>query len=57
MLLRLSGIQERIENDFPNEWEATTRWSPESRYLSVGRIDDAGCLRMLEAVAALLEVI
>ena len=54
MLLHLSGIEVRIDNEFPNAWEAVETWRPEWRYLPVGKTDEGRCSAMLGAVAILM---
>ena len=57
ILLRLSGIQGRVEDDFPDEWETASCWRSEWRYLAVGSVDEEQCLELIEAVAVLMEVV
>ena len=57
VLLRLSGIENRIRAEFVAEWVAVAAWDPEARYRPVGTatMPDAGL--MIESTKRLLGAI
>jgi len=39
VLLRLSGLEQRIKAEHLSEWSLIAKWDPEARYKAVGRAD------------------
>src|SRR5258706_5932236 len=57
VLLRLSGQEERIKEEYISEWSAVATWDPETRYKAVGRLADDDVDAMLVSVIRLLDVL
>src|SRR5918992_4827142 len=57
VLLRLSGVENRIRMEFVTEWQAVTDWDPEVRYQAVGTASQRNAMLMIEATIALLRVL
>lgn len=54
VLLRLSGIEEKIKTTFLAEWSAVVQWNPESRYSPIGNAKPSDAALMLSSTRALL---
>ena len=54
VLLRLSGIEDRINRDLLKEWSVVAQWSPESRYRPIGSATLAEATLMVESTTTLL---
>ena len=57
MLLHLSGQETRIVSDFSGAWSEVLKWNSAARYLAAGSTNRDNCLKMLDAVALLVEEI
>jgi hypothetical protein len=57
VLLRLSGIEDRIKVEFATQWPIVSIWNPEARYLTVGTTSEQDAMLMIEATLALLRVL
>jgi HEPN domain-containing protein len=57
VLLRLSGIEDRIKTDFAAEWRTAATWNPEARYLAVGATSEQDAMLMIRATITLLRVL
>lgn len=57
MLLHLSGQEARIVSDFSGAWSEVLKWNSAARYLAAGSTNLDNCLKMLDAVALLVEAI
>ena len=57
VLLEFSGIKNRVNSERADAWKAVKVWGPDWRYLPVNSANNDTCSKMIDAVAALLEVI
>ncbi len=57
VLLKFSGIQEKIKLNYRAEWSIISSWSPENRYKPLGTETRQTTENMLNAVSSLLKVI
>lgn len=57
VLLRFSGIEDRIKRKHLSEWSLVLDWNPEKRYQSIGQATEQQATEMLKAAKRLLEVI
>ena len=57
VLLSLSGIREKILNEYSTEWTDVSKWSPEMRYLPVGTNRQSDVLEMIEGTKVLVKVL
>ena len=57
VLLRLSGINERIRRAYAAQWMVVESWDPESRYNPIGTIDRRQTSDLIEATRQLLRAI
>ena len=57
VLLEFSGIKNRVNAERADAWKAVKGWGPDWRYLPVNSAKDDTCSKMIDAVAALLEII
>ena len=57
VLLSLSGIREKILNEYSTEWTDVSKWSPEMRYLPVGTTRQSDVLEMIEGTKVLVKVL
>ena len=57
ILLRLSGLENKIRTGFAAEWVIMETWEPESRYHAIGTTSLSEAARMIAAVKTLLRVI
>ena len=57
VLLSLSGIREKIINEYSTEWTDVSKWSPEMRYLPVGTTRQSDVLEMIEGTKVLVKVL
>jgi HEPN domain-containing protein len=54
VLLRLSGVEERIKTILMTEWSAVAAWDPEARYKPIGSATKQAAELMLASVRVLL---
>lgn len=57
VLLRFSGIEERIKRKYLSEWSVVLVWNPEKRYQSIGQSTAQQATDMLTAAKRLLKVL
>ena len=57
ILLRFSGIESRIEQNYAWDWSVVIAWNPEKRYQSVGQSSEQQATDMLICTKRLLAVI
>ena len=57
VLLRLSGMENRIKVDFAAEWTVVAAWNPEMRYQAVDATSQRNAAVMVEATTTLLRVL
>ncbi len=57
VLLRLSGVETRIFNQYLTEWSIVTKWSPETRYNPIGTAKSKDVFNMIEAAKALMKIL
>ena len=57
VLLTLSGIVEKISNNYSAEWSIVSKWNPENRYKKIGSETKQTACNMINAVEDLLKVI
>ena len=57
VLLRFSGIEDRIKRKHMSEWSVVLDWNPEKRYQSVGQSTKQQSTDMLTSAKRLLAVI
>lgn len=56
-LLHLSGIEEKIKDDYLTEWSVVKIWNPEDRYKVVGTMTQADATDFLKATQTLLKLL
>ena len=56
VLLTLSGIEEKVKNQYFAEWSFVNLWNPESRYNLVGSISSQDARNMLSSAEKLLKI-
>ena len=57
VLLKFSGVEERVTAERPAEWSVVADWDPEKRYQAVGLLAPQQAADMLTSVQRLLEVL
>ena len=57
ILLRFSGIEDRIKQKYMSEWSKVLDWNPEKRYQSIGQSTQQQATDMLTCAKRLLAVI
>ena len=57
VLLRLSGQEARVKQQYFSDWSTVAVWRPESRYRAIGSATLADGKTMLVSVEALLKII
>lgn len=57
ILLKLSGIEDKVRQNYLVEWSLVTNWNPELRYEPVGTKSDADSLEMLNVTKLLIKVL
>lgn len=57
ILLRFSGIEDRIRRKYLTEWSVLLDWNPEKRYQSIGQSTQQQATDMLTCAKRLLAVI
>ncbi len=57
VLLNLSGVREKILDEYSTEWTDVSKWSPEMRYLPVGTTRQSDVLKMIEGTRVLVKVL
>ena len=57
ILLRLSGIEDRIITRYKSEWIVVLRWDPETRYQTAGHSTDQQANEMIASAARLLDAL
>ena len=57
VLLRLSGIEERIKTTLITEWSAVAAWDPEARYKPIGSATRQAAELMIASARVLLRVL
>lgn len=57
ILLRFSGIEDRIKGKYVSEWSVVLTWNPEKRYQSIGQSSPQQAADMLSSAKRLLAAI
>lgn len=57
VLLKLSGLESKIQTHYAAEWTVVAAWEPELRYQAIGTINQAKVAGLIAATQALLKVI
>jgi len=57
VLLKLSGVSEKIKTTYLTEWSAVATWDPEARYNPVGTARDADARLLVQAAKQLLKAL
>ncbi len=57
VLLRLSGVEEKIKTEFLSEWSSLADWNPESRYEPIGTAKSQDVEIMINSAKKLLEIL
>jgi hypothetical protein len=57
VLLRLSGIEDRIRSSYSGEWMVVSTWNPEFRYNPIGTADQGATFDLITATRTLLQAI
>lgn len=57
ILLRFSGIEDRIKRKYLSEWSVVLNWNPEKRYQSIGQSTPQQAADMLTSAKRLLAAI
>jgi len=57
VLLRFSGVEDRIKTDFFAEWSAVAQWDPETRYKAVGHATKEDALLMIASARRLVRIL
>ena len=57
VLLRFSGVEDRVRTKHVLEWSEVTRWNPERRYQAIGASTAREAAFMVKCVERLLEVL
>jgi HEPN domain-containing protein len=57
ILLRFSGIEDRIKRKHLSEWSLVLDWNPEKRYQSIGQSTEQQATEMLTSAKRLLKLI
>lgn len=57
VLLRLSGVENRIRTAFTNEWSVVAEWDPEARYEPIGSASEEDARLMIESTGILLRTL
>lgn len=54
ILLRLTGLEDKIKSELLEEWSIVRVWNPESRYNPVGNVSLPDAMQMIRSTKALL---
>lgn len=57
VLLRLSGVEEKIKTEFLSEWSSLADWNPESRYEPIGTAKSQDVEIMINSAKKFLEIL
>jgi HEPN domain-containing protein len=57
ILLRFSGVEERIKRRYLTEWSIVLDWNPDKRYQSIGQSTQQQATDMLTCAKRLVEVL
>jgi hypothetical protein len=57
LLLRLSGVADRIKTNYFAEWSAVAAWTPEKRYQHIGQSTPQQAADMVRCAKRLLETL
>ena len=57
ILLKLSGIEDKIKRNFLADWSVAATWDPEARYKPVGTATQGDALAIIESTRILLRFI
>jgi HEPN domain-containing protein len=57
VLLRFSGIEDRVMAKHLTDWAVVRAWNPEQRYQAIGRVPSHQASSMVSCVKRLLEVL
>jgi len=57
ILLKLSGVKEKIKKNFFSAWSVVTTWEPEARYRLIGSATEQNAKLMIEATKLLLRAL
>jgi HEPN domain-containing protein len=57
VLLKFSGVEERVTAKRPAEWSVVADWDPEKRYQAVGALKPLEAEQMVKYVERLLETL
>ncbi|MGH9832431.1 MAG: HEPN domain-containing protein [Blastocatellia bacterium] len=57
ILLKLSGLENKIQAGYAAEWLVVAEWEPESRYHAIGMTSQSDAAQMIAAAKTLLRVI
>lgn len=57
VLLKFSGVEERIRAKHAAEWNVVAGWDPEKRYQAIGTLNPLEAEKMVKCVEMLLEVL
>ena len=56
-LLSLTGYEQQIRANHPNDWSEVAQWNPEVRYTSVGAVSPQAAMDRVTSTARLLTVL
>lgn len=54
VLLKLSGVEEKVKTQFFVEWSAVAEWNPEARYQTIGTVQREDAKLMIDSARTLL---
>ena len=57
ILLKLSGVEDKIKKSFLAQWSIVAKWDPEARYKEVGSTTKQSAALMIEATNILLDAL
>ena len=57
VLLRLSGVENRITDDMPDTWQAVSIWNPDLRYRIPGSASESDAATLLEQMRQVAEAV
>jgi hypothetical protein len=57
VLLRLSGVEQKVKTQNLAEWSEVTKWDPESRYTPLGSANQADTKLMIDSAENLLKAL
>ena len=57
VLLKLSGVEKKITENYFSEWSIVLKWNPETRYKQIGSATNQSARQMIDSAVSILRVL